>query len=101
MTWTRAFQTTRFLRLDITRVDRHDIGPVGPVFVFDQDSERGTKCQTMSDTAENLCVIFFDLHSTTATVSQLSLSQFVVDESHVDRQACRETFENRYESASV
>jgi hypothetical protein len=55
----------------------------------------------MSDTAENLCVIFFDLHSTTAAVSQLSLSEFVVDESHVEGQACGQTFENRYESASV
>src|SRR6185436_18106273 len=101
MTGARSFQAARFLGREIAWLGGHDVGPVGPIFVFDQQSERRTERETVADAGQYLRVVFLDLHATPATISQLAAAQFIIDEALVHRQTGGQTFDDRDERSSV
>src|SRR6185369_4501294 len=89
MAGTRAFQTARLFGRNFARLRRHDVSPVGPIFVFDQECERRAEGETMSDAAQYLSVIALDLHAAAAAIAELAAAQLVIDQFLIDRHASR------------
>src|SRR5262245_24567932 len=96
-----AFQSARFLGLEIAWLRGHDVCPVGPVFVFDEQGERRAERETVADAGQYLRMVFLDLHATAASVTELAATQLVVDETLVHRQTGGQTFNDRDERSSV
>src|SRR5215213_6490105 len=78
VTGARPFQSPRLLRFDFARLGGHNVCPVGPVFIFNQQGERRAERETVPDAGQYLGVIALDLHAATATITELATSQLVV-----------------------
>src|ERR1043165_8223050 len=97
----RAFEASRFFRRYVTRVGRHDVGPIGPVFVFDHQREWGAEREAVSDARQYLRVVALDLHAPAAPVTKLAAAQLVIDQMLIDGQSCGQPLNNRDERSSV
>src|SRR5437868_5898146 len=69
---TRTFYATRFFGRNLARVRRHYFIPVGPVLVFDHQSQRRPERETMPHTTEDLDLVLLDLHAPAASVALLA-----------------------------
>ena len=87
VTWARSFEATGFLWGDLAGLRGHYFGPVGPIFVFDQESEWGAEGETVSDAGEYVGVVLLNLHAAAASVTKLAAVQFLIDEFLVNGQA--------------
>src|SRR5205807_8596475 len=101
MTRPRSFHATRFLGRDLSWCDRHHFVPVGPIFVFNHQSQRRAECQTVANTTENLDMIRLDLHSPAAAIALLPSPQFVVDLIDIYGQTSGQTFDYRDQRATM
>src|SRR5689334_4170298 len=101
VTRSRAFESSRFFRREVAWLGSHDVGPVGPVFVFDQQSEWRPERETMSDAGQYLGVITLDLHAPAAAITKLAPAQLVIDQRLIHRQSGRQTLHDRDERASM
>src|SRR5207248_5111990 len=101
MTGPRSLYATRFLWSNRTRLNRHHFVPVGPIFVFDQHRQRRAEGQAVTNSAEDLDMIAFDLHARATPVTLLPSPEFMIDLIKIDRDAGGQTFDYRDERATM
>ena len=79
----------------------HDIGPIDPISVVDDERDRRTQGVAVSNSGEKVDLIALDLHSGTAPITTHAALQFAVDEGHVNRHLRRKTLDNRNKTLTV
>src|SRR5262249_11753446 len=79
----------------------HRALPILPVLVGNQQRNRPTRRDAVTNAAEHLSAIGFNRHSTAASVARLPPAQLRGHGVEIDRQARRHAFENRDERLSV
>src|SRR2546423_13767523 len=101
MTGPWSLYAARFLRSDVARLNRHHFIPVGPVFVFNHHRQWRAECQAVTNSAEDLNLIAFDLHARATAVTLLPSPEFMIDLIKIDRDAGRQTFDYRDQRATM
>jgi len=68
----------------------HGPFPIGPVAIFDAQSDRRTDGLSVADAGKGLGAVFLDFLSPAASITQLAPVQFAVDEFEIHAQPGRQ-----------
>jgi hypothetical protein len=75
--------------------------PVGPIAIFDTNSDRCADGLSMMDARENIGPIFLDFLAPTASITELPAVQLAIDYRDVDGQASRQAGDKRQQRLPV
>ncbi|MMZ66046.1 hypothetical protein D1872_285030 [compost metagenome] len=101
MTRARPVNPALLLIRSLDRLDIHDVPPMRPVIVGDNQRHRRAGRISVTYAADNLRRILLDLHPAPSSVSLLAAGQFKIKLLEVQLQIAGQTFNNRRKLGTV
>jgi hypothetical protein len=71
--------TTRLEHRGVNRRGVHDLGPLRPLSIADAERHGATNCQPVTNSTRDVYLISFELHASTATVSEATTCEVRLD----------------------
>jgi hypothetical protein len=83
-----------FLIFELAGLDGHNILPVLEVAIPDEDSDRRAESLAVTNAGDDLHLIALDFHTAASAVALLAAPELMVYGWDIDREACRQAFDD-------